>query len=283
MTIVGYNDDLWVDLNGDGLVTADEKGALRIANSWGTGWGEAGFCWLAYQALRTRNPASTSEGVFWYDEATWVTARASYQPQLIAEFTLNHLTRNQLAMSLGISDTTASSPTTQWSPTRILSYAGGPWAFNGLSTAVDGTFCLDFTDLLPNPATAMRYYLRMCDSAVGNVATLKSFKLVDLAHGQEILCAAVPQCADAGANLVFATSYASPQPVTEMSIRRVSGGTTSITYSGGIGNRFVLVTSPDIKPALSTWTRMATNTAASGAFPISAGPDPKAFYRIISE
>jgi C1A family cysteine protease len=83
MTIVGYDDDIWVDLNGDGLVTANEKGALRIANSWGTGWGEAGFCWLAYQALRTRNPASSSEGVFWYDEAAWVTARASYQPQLI--------------------------------------------------------------------------------------------------------------------------------------------------------------------------------------------------------
>jgi hypothetical protein len=124
--------------------------------------------------------------VFWYDEATWVTARATYQPQLIAEFTLNHLTRNQLAMGLGISDTTASSPTTQWSPSRILWYAGGAWAFDGLSTAIDGTFCLDFTDLLPNPATAKRYYLRMTDSAAGNAATLKSFKLVDFAHSQEI-------------------------------------------------------------------------------------------------
>jgi C1A family cysteine protease len=196
MTIVGYNDDIWLDVNGDGLVQANEKGALRIANSWGTGWGEAGFCWLAYQALRTRNSASTSEGVFWYDEAAWVTARASYQPQLIGEFTINHLTRNQLAMTLGISDTTASSPTTTWSPNRILSYAGGAWAFNGLTTAIDGTFCLDFTDLLPNPATAKRYYLGMRDSAVGNVAALNAFKLVDLAHSQEVPCAAVPQSAD---------------------------------------------------------------------------------------
>jgi C1A family cysteine protease len=196
MTIVGYNDDIWVDLNGDGLVTANEKGALRIANSWGTGWGEAGFCWLSYQALRTRNPASTSDGVFWYDEACWVTARSSYQPQLIGEFTLNHLTRNQLAMSLGTSATTAATPTTTWYPSRILSYAGGAWAFNGLATAIDGTFCLDLTDLLPNPATTRRYYLGMYDSAVGNVATLKAFKLVDLAHGLEIPCAAVPQSAD---------------------------------------------------------------------------------------
>jgi C1A family cysteine protease len=283
MTIVGYNDDLWVDLNGDGLVTPDEKGALRIANSWGTSWGEAGFCWISYQALRTRNPASTAEGAFWYDEATWVTARASYQPRLLAEFTLNHLTRNQLAMSLGISDTTTSSPTTQWTPSRIFSNAGGPWAFNGLSNAVDGTFCLDFTDLAPSPGSSTRYYLRMDDSAVGNVATLKGFKLVDLVHGQEIACASVPQTADGAASLVFITSSVAPQPVPKMIIQRGAGGTTSISYSAANGNRFVLVTSPDIKARRDTWTRVATNTATSGSFPISVGPSPKAFYCIVSE
>src|SRR5204863_4321126 len=88
MTIVGFNDDIWVDLNGDGLVTANEKGALRIANSWGTGWGEAGFCWVSYQALRTPNPAYASEGLFWYNEATWITARSTYQPKAIAQFTV---------------------------------------------------------------------------------------------------------------------------------------------------------------------------------------------------
>jgi PKD domain/Papain family cysteine protease len=196
MTIVGYDDDIWVDLNGDGVVTPNEKGALRIANSWGTGWGEAGFCWLAYQAIRTRNPASSAEGIFWYDETTWVTARSAYQPQLIAQFTVNHLTRNQLLLTLGTSDTTSSSPTTQWYPNKILSYAGGPWAFNGTAIAVDGTFCLDFTDLVPSTSGAKRYYLGMYDSAAGNLATLKSYKLLDLVRGREVSCLSVPQSAD---------------------------------------------------------------------------------------
>jgi PKD repeat protein len=99
-------------------------------------------------------------------------------------------------MRLGTSETTAAAPTTTWSPNRILSYAGGPWAFNGQAVAVDGVFCLDFTDLLPTPATTKRYHLGMYDSAAGNLAIMKSFKLVDLAHGQEIESANMPQYAD---------------------------------------------------------------------------------------
>ncbi len=196
MTVVGYNDDLWIDANANGVVEAGEKGALRIANSWGTSWGEAGYCWLSYQALRTRNAASTAEGAFWYDEATWVTARASYEPQLIAEFTVNHLTRNQLLMTLGLSDSSASSPASQWYPNKVLYQAGGAYAFNGLTTAMDSTFCLDFTDLLPATAVSKRYYVGMNDSAAGNLAQLKAYKLVDLAHGLDVPCAVVPKSAD---------------------------------------------------------------------------------------
>ncbi len=36
MTIVGYDDDIWVDINGDGQKEDAECGAFKIANSWGT-------------------------------------------------------------------------------------------------------------------------------------------------------------------------------------------------------------------------------------------------------
>lgn len=35
MTLVGYNDNIWVDINGNGIVDNGEKGAFKIANSWG--------------------------------------------------------------------------------------------------------------------------------------------------------------------------------------------------------------------------------------------------------
>jgi hypothetical protein len=203
MTIVGYNDEVWVDLNSDGLVTANEKGALRIANSWGTGWVEAGFCWLAYDAIRTRNPAKTSEGIFWMDEATWVTARPSYSPQLIAEFSLNHLKRNQLQMSLGTGTTSAATPSATWSPARVLSSAGGPYAFDGTTIACNGTFCLDLTDLVAGTTGAKRFFVGMRDSTPGDVATLNSMKLVDVVHAKEVVCDTAPLYADA--TLVYAT------------------------------------------------------------------------------
>ena len=44
MTVVGYNDNIWVDINGNGAVDAGEKGAFRIANSWGDRLGRGRLC-----------------------------------------------------------------------------------------------------------------------------------------------------------------------------------------------------------------------------------------------
>ncbi|MCT4637117.1 MAG: GEVED domain-containing protein, partial [Bacteroidales bacterium] len=63
MTIVGYNDNIRYDYNGDGKYTnnidinADGKvdvkdwecGAFIFANSWGTGWANNGFCYMMYK------------------------------------------------------------------------------------------------------------------------------------------------------------------------------------------------------------------------------------------
>ena len=40
MTIVGYNDAVWTDINSNSVIDPGEKGAFRIANTWGTGWYE---------------------------------------------------------------------------------------------------------------------------------------------------------------------------------------------------------------------------------------------------
>lgn len=45
-TIVGYDDDITAEYNGTTL-----KGAFKILNSWGTGWGNKGYMWIMYDAF----------------------------------------------------------------------------------------------------------------------------------------------------------------------------------------------------------------------------------------
>ncbi len=232
MTVVGYNDHIWVDINANGTVDPGEKGAFRIANSWGTGWGEAGFMWMAYDALK--NPSaveggpSTGRVLGWSPaSAHWVLARAEYSPKLVGYFTLNHLKRNQLRVTLGVSDATRTAPTTVWYPSYALSYAGGPYAFNGTTTAVDGTFVFDFTDIVPANSGTYHFYLGMQDSTSGDPAFLKSFKLVNVANGgTEAYSSNASTSADAAqvyASVSYDLDTGNAAPVAVISALPVSG------------------------------------------------------------
>jgi hypothetical protein len=201
MTIVGYNDTVWVDINGNGSVDSGEKGALRIANSWGTGYREGGFTWLAYDALKLTSgvaggPSSNRGKAIYGAHVSWVIPRVSYTPKALAEFTLSHAQRNQLRVSLGVSDTSQTTPSTLWSPSYLLDMAGGAYAFNGSATAVDGTFVFDFSDLVPVFGTPKRYYLNVTDTVTGNAGALKSFKWVNVPDSAEVARSGLPDTVD---------------------------------------------------------------------------------------
>ena len=57
----------------------------------------------------------------------------------------------------------------------------------------------------------------------------------------------------------------------------------SLNYSGGVGSQFVLLSTNIVTAPLANWTRLATNTAASGSFTIPVGSEARAFYTIKSE
>ncbi len=51
LTVVGYDDTVWTDINGNGTPEQGEYGAFKIANSWGTSYRNDGYTWVAYDAL----------------------------------------------------------------------------------------------------------------------------------------------------------------------------------------------------------------------------------------
>ena len=218
MTIVGYNDAVWTDINGDGIVNEGEKGAFRIANSWGTGWHQGGFTWLAYDALRSTSalPDGPSAGrvpAFQGDQVFVLTARNWYSPLMIGQFTVNHARRNQMRLTLGRSTTSTATPTATWTPAALLNQ-GGAYAFDGSeSTPVTATFFLDFTDLLAPGAGLQRYYLGLNDNTSGNPATLDAFKIIDTTTDPDAEAASslVPQTIDAQQGYAYVDyAYAGP-------------------------------------------------------------------------
>jgi hypothetical protein len=81
--------------------------------------------------------------------------------------------------------------------------------------------------------------------------------------------------------VVSATNNVTVRSLSAATISGISG--TSLNYSGGVGSQFVLLTTNNISAPLANWTRLATNTAASGSFTIPVGSAASAFYRIKSE
>jgi hypothetical protein len=156
MTCVGYNDNLWVDINDNGKVDAGEKGALKIANSWGKSWNNQGFIWLAYDALYKESQVAQAPAMrqqaFWGNRCYWMTAYAGYAPQKLVAITLKALYRGDLKIQLGIKhnnrDDSQSIPDFEWSEEFLPTYLGGALSFDGYFYANEKNFIPEYTLVL---------------------------------------------------------------------------------------------------------------------------------------
>jgi len=234
MAIVGYNDNLWLDINGNGFVDPGEKGALKIANSWGTGYWNSGFYWVAYDAIQLPTKVQgwtqsvTRQPVF-RSNPYWMSVQPGYTPSHLAEITVSHRYRDQLKLVLGISGLDTTNPRKGWWPNLV--YNGGSYAFDGGSVEKDCNFVLDFSDIVTSPATN-RWYLTFEDRQSGSNGTLKSYTLVATSPSNRV-------------------TYAGTMPITFDYTQRV------IWVDYGTTSTVVDVTAP---PVINTLAVTATNS-----------------------
>lgn len=200
MTIVGYDDNAWVDVNNNGVKDSSETGAFKIANSWGDKWGNNGYIWLLYDALNAHTSISgvsnqsNRTNAFQDDIVYFLTPNVSYSPLVSAEVTLNSSKRNQLKIKLGISDTSTTTPTK--TTELICGYqcafdsSGGNRNFAGGTSIADSTFTFDLTPAIKalynsnstfftgNKST--RLYMQVTDNTNDSYSTtLKSIIIKD--------------------------------------------------------------------------------------------------------
>jgi hypothetical protein len=187
LTIVGYNDDIWTDINGNGSVDQGEKGAFKIANSWGEEWGNKGFFWVAYDAFNEVSevpncPLSQERREsHCKDNPTWIVPEVkSEDPSLYAEFTLNTSDRSACKVTLTAVDKSTGAKSS-FTPYQFSGGKGGRYGFDGDTDLVDGSFAIDLTkvvkDITPDKLKSYKWFLEV--QAYSSEVKIKNYKIVD--------------------------------------------------------------------------------------------------------
>lgn len=165
VTIVGYDDEIFYDLNNNGHIDQDEHGAFRVANSWGTSWSSGGFIWLPYKLMR--NLQDNRRMAFCctvkeceptvFINATWV---HPHQYKRRKSFYFNLATKNQSDMEMTGSGTNY----------PIFSAQGGNNTLQGINEADTLALCFDFSTLFPDLDNAGKYFIKAYNTSntIGN-------------------------------------------------------------------------------------------------------------------
>jgi hypothetical protein len=194
-TVVGYNDSVrfdyngdgkftnTLDLNGDGKITmADwEVGALLVANSWGPGFGDLGLYYVPYRLLAT---PMAQGGIKNGNRVCIMTPIATYAPRSALKVSVTSSHRNTIALSIGVNpDPAARTPVHVRKYSHQFTYAGGDLPMCGKNGSSSIEIGLDISDMLDSiPAAAQASFFLIVDAKSGS-GTVDSLSLMDYTSG----------------------------------------------------------------------------------------------------
>lgn len=184
MTIVGYDDNITYDLNGDGHIQDYEKGAFKLANSWGTSYenGNDGYIWVMYDALNKISNAQNQNvkgrtTIFKYYGYAYINVE-EYPLNLIAEVTIDQARRNELRVDLWQSEISKDIP--EIYKTTFLNGIGGEYNYSGLSANPErATFVFDYSTLCYSQIQRQKFHVSVHDLGTQYNTFVKSIKLID--------------------------------------------------------------------------------------------------------
>ncbi|MBR2715020.1 MAG: hypothetical protein IKB73_02290, partial [Ruminococcus sp.] len=184
MTLVGYNDNIWIDVNNNNAVDNGEMGAFKIANSWGSNYGNNGFMWIAYDAL---NKESCVDGTTNDDSRRAIfenISRIEVYPyntgtDLYLRYTLNTCDRTQCRVYLDAEK----DGTIYSTPAYSNEYGGSKLAYDGSTNATDATMVLLLSNAVEGiTADNLNEYtwrVRFEDTSEdGNIYTIKNAEII---------------------------------------------------------------------------------------------------------
>lgn len=151
LTIVGYDDTIYYDLNQNGSIENFEKGAFLIANSWGTDekTHNNGYIWVMYDALnQTSNAANLNTSDrrrFMRGNEYWYIDVKNETPSRLVEVTLEQKYRDEIMVELSANDSLLTSRPYNHT---FLSLIGGTKSFDGGNNGYQTrTFIFDYNTI----------------------------------------------------------------------------------------------------------------------------------------
>jgi hypothetical protein len=231
MAMVGYNDSVRYDFNGDGKYTttldigndagaigtkdgtvdmADwEIGAFKAANSWGTSEWDNGFAWVPYRSfvISPLNGGLLSGGRVYY-----LTVRKNYTPRMALKISITDPLRNTFALSVGVSDDpSAAVPAKLRVFDRQFTYSGGAYPMCGKGASASIEIGLDISDLIDSiPGAALAKFFLVIESKGGS-GFVDSLSLMDYTSGtlKQTASSQTPVSITAGSSANPALTYLS--------------------------------------------------------------------------
>ena len=200
MAILGYNDSIRYDYNGDGFYTNDidinsdgmvdmndwEIGGVKMCNTYSGGpdWADGGFCYIMYKAI--------AGGALWHDLVHVMYVNDDYEPMLTTKATVTYTNRKRIKIVAGMStDLSATSPE-YILDFPIFNYQSGERYMTGGTEEADKTieFGFDITPFLNylEPGQEARFFLqiRENDDEGWGSGQINSFSVIEYTSGSGV-------------------------------------------------------------------------------------------------
>jgi PKD repeat protein len=256
MVVVGYNDSIcWdyngdgqytnhIDINGDGIVDMKdwETGGLLFGNSYGDTWANEGFAYMMYKTLAD----DVFDGGIWEHSMHVLKVKSDYSPLLTAKITLKHTSRRSIKVQLGVAADTSLQLPEQTIEFPMFNFQGGINYMQGGNTEEDKTieFGLDMTPLLDfiEPGQKARYFLQVFEHDPANLyeGELVSFSIIDYSGEEPV-----------------------EYPYSDQNIMLLNDGITTVGISAVIDYERVSIQTPEL-PALTQNEPIVVQLEANG-------------------
>ncbi|MBU2650520.1 MAG: T9SS type A sorting domain-containing protein [Bacteroidetes bacterium] len=205
MTIVGYNDSIRYDYNGDGQYTNHidinndgtvnmkdwEIGGFKMANSYGgvPNWGNQGFAYMMYKTVADK----LGSGGIWNHCVHVLDAKQNCNPQLTMKVTLKHDCREQIKVRAGLNTDIIQSFPEILLEFPMFDYQGACMYMQGGNSVEENKtieFGLDITSLLSyiNSGDTAKFFLQVQENDPYSQGSgeIVSYSLMDYTSGSAV-------------------------------------------------------------------------------------------------